>query len=95
MDRTGAGRITLLKRVWRTAQDVDIAPASNDTAACAGSAYDPSVLRIKRSSISADIENFRFNRAVASEGMLANAIGEVKPHDKQVLLPPNGLVIET
>ena len=35
-----------------------------------------------RSNLSADIENFRFNRAVAQLHMLANAIGEVRPHDK-------------
>ncbi len=76
----GASRF--LKRVWRMAQDADIATASSDTAACSGSAHD--LVRIAHKAIvnlSADIENFRFNRAVAQLHMLANAIGEVKPHD--------------
>ena len=78
----GASRF--LKRVWRMAQDPGLAPLG--TAALAdseGSAL--ALVRMAHKSIiglSADIENFRFNRAVAQLHMLANAIGDVKADDK-------------
>ena len=78
----GASRF--LKRVWRISQDPDLAPLGAaplpDSAASA-----LSLVRMAHKSIislSADIENFRFNRAVAQLHMLANAIAEVKKQDK-------------
>ncbi|MDA9193726.1 leucine--tRNA ligase [Alphaproteobacteria bacterium] len=78
----GASRF--LKRVWRISQDPDLAPLGAaplpDSAASA-----LSLVRMTHKSIislSADIENFRFNRAVAQLHMLANAIADVKAADK-------------
>jgi leucyl-tRNA synthetase len=77
----GASRF--IKRVWRLAQDAQIADAGPvTTEECEGTALD--LLRMAHKSIlnlSADIENFRFNRAVAQLHMLANAIGDVKEGD--------------
>jgi len=77
----GASRF--LKRVWRMANDSGLAnvgtpprPDSADSALA--------LLRMAHKSIiglSADIENFRFNRAVAQLHMLANAIADVKDSD--------------
>ena len=73
-----------LKRIWRTSLDPDLAPLGTaPLAESAGSAL--TLLRIAHKSIislSADIENFRFNRAVAQLHMLANSIANVKPADR-------------
>jgi leucyl-tRNA synthetase len=78
----GASRF--LKRVWRMSQDPDLAPLG--TAPLADSAASAlALVRMAHKSIiglSADIENFRFNRAVAQLHMLANAIADVKATDK-------------
>jgi leucyl-tRNA synthetase len=70
----GASRF--LKRVWRMSQDPNLAPlGSAPLADSAASAL--TLVRIAHKSIlalSTDIENFRFNRAVAQLHMLANAI---------------------
>ena len=77
----GASRF--LKRVWRMANDSGLAnvgtPPRPDSANSA-----LALLRMAHKSIiglSADIENFRFNRAVAQLHMLANAIADVKDSD--------------
>ncbi|XDZ68664.1 leucine--tRNA ligase [Alphaproteobacteria bacterium LSUCC0226] len=78
----GASRF--LKRVWRMAQEPDLAPrGAAPLPDSEGSAL--ALIRIAHKSIiglSADIENFRFNRAVAQLHMLANAIADVKAGDK-------------
>ncbi|XDZ71912.1 leucine--tRNA ligase [Alphaproteobacteria bacterium LSUCC0744] len=78
----GASRF--LKRVWRMAQDPELAPRSAAPLPNSeGSAL--ALIRMAHKSIiglSADIENFRFNRAVAQLHMLANAIADVKAGDK-------------
>ena len=78
----GASRF--LKRVWRMSQDPDLAPLG--TAPLADSAASAlALVRMAHKSIislSADIEKFRFNRAVAQLHMLANAIADVKATDK-------------
>ncbi len=78
----GASRF--LKRVWRMAQDPELAPrGAAPLPDSEGSAL--ALIRMAHKSIiglSADIENFRFNRAVAQLHMLANAIADVKAGDK-------------
>ncbi|XDZ62317.1 leucine--tRNA ligase [Alphaproteobacteria bacterium LSUCC0396] len=78
----GASRF--LKRVWRMAQEPDLAPrGAAPLPDSEGSAL--ALIRIAHKSIiglSADIENFRFNRAVAQLHMLANAIADLKAGDK-------------
>jgi leucyl-tRNA synthetase len=78
----GASRF--LKRVWRMAQDPELAPLGRAPLPDSeGSAL--ALIRLAHKSIiglSADIENFRFNRAVAQLHMLANAIADVKAGDK-------------
>ncbi len=78
----GASRF--LKRVWRMAQDPELAPrGAAPLPDSEGSAL--ALIRMAHKSIiglSADIENFRFNRAVAQLHMLANAIANVKAGDK-------------
>ncbi len=78
----GASRF--LKRVWRMAQDPELAPrGAVPLPDSEGSAL--ALIRMAHKSIiglSADIENFRFNRAVAQLHMLANAIADVKAGDK-------------
>jgi leucyl-tRNA synthetase len=78
----GASRF--LKRVWRMSQDPHLAPLG--TAPLADSAASAlALVRMAHKSIfslSADIENFRFNRVVAQLHMLANAIADVKAADR-------------
>jgi leucyl-tRNA synthetase len=78
----GASRF--LKRVWRMTQDPELAPrGAAPLPDSEGSAL--ALIRMAHKSIiglSADIENFRFNRAVAQLHMLANAIADVKAGDK-------------
>ena len=78
----GASRF--LKRIFRMAQDPELAPIgtpvppdSADSALALVRVAHKSIL-----SLSNDIENFRFNRAVAQLHMLANAIADVKSGDK-------------
>ena len=77
----GASRF--LKRIWRLAQDESLAtcgtPIPNtlgETATAAMRMAHKSIL-----ALSADIENFRFNRAVAQLHMLTNAITDIKIDD--------------
>ena len=78
----GASRF--LKRVFRMAQDPELAPIGTPVPSdSADSAL--ALIRVAHKSIlslSNDIENFRFNRAVAQLHMLANAIADVKSGDK-------------
>ena len=78
----GASRF--LKRIYRLAQDPELAPIGTTvTHDSEGSAL--ALIKIAHKSIislSADIENFRFNRAVAQLHILANAISGVKSTDK-------------
>ena len=78
----GASRF--LKRIYRLAQDSELAPVGTAVLHDSeGSAL--SLIKIAHKSImslSNDIENFRFNRAVAQLHILANAIGVVKSTDK-------------
>ena len=77
----GASRF--IKRVWRMAQDI----AQNHDTNRSSDRYDGTALALMRVAhksiinLSADIENFRFNRAVAQLHMLANAISDVKASD--------------
>ena len=78
----GASRF--LKRVWRMSQDPNLAPVGAAPLADS-TASALALVRMAHKSIiglSADIENFRFNRAVAQLHMLANAISDVKAADK-------------
>ena len=78
----GASRF--LKRVYRLAKDSELAPFGTPVLPDSeGSAL--ALIKITHKSIislSKDIENFRFNRAVAQLHILANAIGVVKSTDK-------------
>ena len=78
----GASRF--LKRIWRMAQDPDLAPLGTPPLADSAASALALVRMAHKSiiSLSADIENFRFNRAVAQLHMLANAIANVKAADK-------------
>ena len=74
----GASRF--LKRVWRLAHDDSLAAKGTQIPSTLGDSVLAS-LRIAHKSIlaiSADIENFRFNRAVAQLHMLTNAITDIK-----------------
>ncbi len=77
----GASRF--IKRVWRMAQDASlIAESPSEHEKYEGSALE--LMRMAHKSIlnlSADIENFRFNRAVAQLHMLANTITNIKDGD--------------
>jgi leucyl-tRNA synthetase len=78
----GASRF--LKRVFRMAQDPELAPVGT---AVPSDSKDSALALIRMAhksilGLSADIENFRFNRAVAQLHMLANAISDVKPEDR-------------
>jgi leucyl-tRNA synthetase len=78
----GASRF--LRRVWRMSQDPNLAPVGV-TPLADSTASALALVRMAHKSIiglSADIENFRFNRAVAQLHMLANAISDVKAADK-------------
>jgi leucyl-tRNA synthetase len=78
----GASRF--LKRVYKMAQDPKLPSAGTMVLSDSeGSAL--ALIRMAHKSIlglSADIENFRFNRAVAQLHMLANAIANVKMAEK-------------
>ena len=78
----GASRF--LKRIYRLAQETDLAPVGTTVLHDSeGSAL--ALIKIAHKSIislSTDIENFRFNRAVAQLHILANAIAMVKSTDK-------------
>ena len=78
----GASRF--LKRIFRMAQDPELPPIGTAVLPDSrGSAI--SLIRIAHKSIlklSADIENFGFNRAVAQLHTLANAIADVNPEDR-------------
>ena len=78
----GASRF--LKRLYRLAQDQELAPVGTAVLHDSeGSAR--ALIKIAHQSIislSKDIENFRFNRAVAQLHILANAIAIVKSTDK-------------
>jgi leucyl-tRNA synthetase len=78
----GASRF--LKRIYRLAQDSELAPVGTTVPHDSeGSAL--ALIKIAHKSIisfSTDIENFRFNRAVAQLHILTNAIGVVKSTDK-------------
>ena len=78
----GASRF--LKRIYRLAQESDLAPVGTTVLHDSeGSAL--ALIKIAHKSIvslSTDIENFRFNRAVAQLHILANAIAMVKSTDK-------------
>ena len=74
----GASRF--LKRLWRLAHDDSLAPLGTPVPDTLGGTA-TAALRIAHKSIlalSADIENFRFNRAVAQLHMLNNAISDIK-----------------
>lgn len=77
----GASRF--IRRVWRMAQEASLNTKSpSKTEKYEGSALE--LIRMAHKSIlnlSADIENFRFNRAVAQLHMLANTITDVKSGD--------------
>ena len=74
----GASRF--LKRVWRMAHDTNLPPAGTTVPDQLGTTALAAVQMAHRSilALSADIENFRFNRAVAQLHMLANAIANIK-----------------
>jgi leucyl-tRNA synthetase len=78
----GASRF--LKRIYRLAQESDLAPVGTTVLHdCEGSAL--ALIKTAHKSIvslSTDIENFRFNRAVAQLHILANAIATLKSTDK-------------
>ena len=78
----GASRF--LRRIFQMAQDPELAPIGNEVLPDSeGSAL--SLIRMAHKSIldmSADIENFRFNRAVAQLHILANTISDVKAADR-------------
>ena len=74
----GASRF--LKRVWRLARDDSLADCGMPVPDTLGETA-TAALRMAHKSIlalSADIENFRFNRAVAQLHMLTNAISDIK-----------------
>ena len=74
----GASRF--LKRVWRLAHDDNLAACGTPIPDTLGKTA-TAALRMAHKSIlalSADIENFRFNRAVAQLHMLTNAITDIK-----------------
>ncbi|MGB0197727.1 MAG: leucine--tRNA ligase, partial [Candidatus Puniceispirillaceae bacterium] len=74
----GASRF--LKRVWRLAHDDSLAACGTPVPDTLGETA-TAALRMAHKSIlalSADIENFRFNRAVAQLHMLTNAITDIK-----------------
>ena len=74
----GASRF--LKRVWRLARDDSLAGCGTPVPDTLGETA-TAALRMAHKSIlalSADIENFRFNRAVAQLHMLTNAISDIK-----------------
>ena len=74
----GASRF--LKRLWRLAHDDSLAAFGTPVPETLGGTA-TAALRIAHKSIlalSADIENFRFNRAVAQLHMLTNAISDIK-----------------
>ncbi len=74
----GASRF--LKRVWRLAHDDSLAACGTPVPDTLGETA-TAALRMAHKSIlalSADIENFRFNRAVAQLHMLTNAISDIK-----------------
>ena len=74
----GASRF--LKRIWRLAHDKSL-PMQDTTLPNKMGATPLAAVRIAHKSIlalSADIENFRFNRAVAQLHMLTNAITNIK-----------------
>ena len=77
----GASRF--LKRVWRLSQDPDLAPLGAAPLADSEASALALVRMAHKSTIglSADIEKFRFNRAVAQLSMIANAIAKVKGTD--------------
>ena len=77
------GASLFLKRVYRMAHDPELAPVGTKILSNSeGSAL--ALIRMAHKSIlglSADIENVRFNRAVAQLHKLSNAIADVKPTD--------------
>ena len=74
----GASRF--LKRVWRLAHDDDLAAHGTLVPDTLGDSVLTAVRMAHKSilALSADIENFRFNRAVAQLHMLTNAISNIK-----------------
>ena len=74
----GASRF--LKRVWRMAHDTNLPPAGTALPDQLGNSALAAVRMAHKSilALSADIENFRFNRAVAQLHMLTNAIADIK-----------------
>ncbi len=74
----GASRF--LKRVWRMADDTNLPPAGTALPDHLGNSALAAVRMAHKSilALSADIENFRFNRAVAQLHMLTNAIADIK-----------------
>jgi leucyl-tRNA synthetase len=74
----GASRF--LKRVWRMADDTNLPPAGTVLPAQLGNSALAAVQMAHKSilALSADIENFRFNRAVAQLHILTNAIADIK-----------------
>jgi len=74
----GASRF--LKRVWRMAYDTNLPPAGTALPDQLGNSALAAVRMAHKSilALSADIENFRFNRAVAQLHMLTNAIADIK-----------------
>ena len=74
----GASRF--LKRVWRLAHDDSLAAHGALLPDTLGESVLAAVKMVHKSilALSADIENFRFNRAVAQLHMLTNAISDIK-----------------
>jgi leucyl-tRNA synthetase len=74
----GASRF--LKRVWRLSQDSSLAARDTPIPDKLGDSVLAAVRMAHKSilALSADIENFRFNRAVAQLHMLTNAITDIK-----------------
>ena len=74
----GASRF--LKRIWRMAHDDSLAARGTPVPDTLGDSVLAAVRMAHKSilALSADIENFRFNRAVAQLHMLTNAITDIK-----------------
>ncbi|MFL2844812.1 MAG: leucine--tRNA ligase [Candidatus Puniceispirillaceae bacterium] len=78
----GASRF--LKRIFRLSQDSELSPIGTTVLHDSEGSARALIKTAHKSiiSLSNDIENFRFNRAVAQLHILANAIAVVKPSDK-------------
>jgi len=78
----GASRF--LKRLWRLARDDTMPPYGTSLPETLGETALAAVRMAHKSilALSEDIENFRFNRAVAQLHMLTNAISDIKANDE-------------